>query len=214
METKFNWFGLAGGTATILLIVISLFVPWWTFQIGSSSDGGSPLLVANVSPLNTNFGGLGDAFTVPLIWALNLAGVLTMLAGGIVMVIYSVLPTKSYSMKLLNFSYRKPLYAVVFFAVSLVALSLIVQSLIGVSIPLNGSAIVQFPQSMSQGATVSMLVSANILWPFWFSIAPAALCIAARLYHKKVALAPTPAVLPPALLTNVKVPIQQTEKAK
>jgi hypothetical protein len=214
VERKFNWFGLAGGTATILLIVVSLFVPWWTFQIGSSSTGGSPLLVANVSPLNTNFGGLGDSFTVPLIWALNLASVLTMLAGGIIMLIYSVLPAKPYSMKLLSFSYRKPLYSVIFFAISLVALSLIVQSLIGVSIPINGSAVVQFPQSMSPGATVSVLVTANLLWPFWFSIAPAALCIAARFYHKKVAMIPAAAVIPPSLLTNAKIPIQQSENPK
>jgi hypothetical protein len=210
VQRKLNWFGLAGGATTIILIAVSLFVPWWQFQVGTpTSADGQPLLVANVSPLNTNFGGMGDSFSVPLIWALNLASVLTMLSAGIIMIIYSVLPNKPYAMKLLSFSYRKPLYSVVFFVISLFALSVIVNSILGFGIPLMGTANVQVSQALSGGASVSMLVSAEFLWPFWMSIAVAAFCLIARVYHKKLIVAPLPIVLQPVLLKEPQFPLQQ-----
>jgi hypothetical protein len=47
---KVNWFGLAGGVSTIVVIVVSLFYPWWQLTVGED------LLKANASPVNTNFG--------------------------------------------------------------------------------------------------------------------------------------------------------------
>jgi hypothetical protein len=41
------------------------------------------------------------------------------------------------------------------------------------------------------GATVSALLSGNFQLSFWLAIAAAALCIAARLYHTRIAKAPT-----------------------
>jgi hypothetical protein len=184
VQRNLNWFGLAGGTLTIILVIVSLFVPWWQFQVGTPV-----LFEAKVSPLNTTFGGLGDAFSIPLILALNLASVISLAASGVIMIIYSILPTKPYSMKLLGFSYRKPLYSVVFFVVSLFALSLIINSVLGFSIPLMGSANIQLSQALPQGAAVRMLVNADFLWPFWLSVAVAALCLVARVYHKKIVLA-------------------------
>jgi hypothetical protein len=182
MNRKINCFGLAGGISTLLLIVISMFIPWWQFTIGNPV-----LLQANTSPLNTNFDFLSSsAFTVPLLWALNFASALSLAAGGIIMVIYSLYPSKSYSMRLLSFSYRKPLYAVVFFVFSLVTLTLIIQGLIGISVPLMGSAVVTLPQSITQIVIIHMNVTANFLWPFWFAVAASILCLAARIYHKKV----------------------------
>ena len=185
MNRKLNWFGLAGGIATILLIVISLFFPWWQFTVG---DG---ILQANISPLNTNFDFLSEnSITVPLLWALNLASILSLAASGIIMLIYSVLPSKSYSLKLLNFSYRKPIYSVVFFVISLFSLMLIIQSLLGFKIPIMGSATIQLPQSLTSGTIVSTKVTADFLWPFWLAIIAAGLCIAARIYHRKIAEQP------------------------
>jgi hypothetical protein len=210
VNRKLNWFGLAGGAATIVLIIVSLFVPWWHFQVGTpSAENETPILMADISPLNTSFGGLGEnSFTVPLIFAMNLVSILSMTASGIIMLIYSVLPNKSYSIKLLGFSYRKPLYSVIFFVVTLVALSFLFQSLLGFSIPLTGTANVQISQALSPGATVSMLVSAYFLWPFWLSIAVAALCIIARVYHKKIALKIETPIQPTAPVT-VQTSVQQ-----
>ena len=180
---RINWLGLAGGAATVALIAVSLFVPWWQFKLG---DPDQAIAEANVSPLNTNFQGLGSSFTVPLLLALNVASVLSLAAGGIAMLIYSLLPAKSYSKRLLRFGYMKPLYSVAFFAISLVALTLLVKGLLGFGIPVVGSSTLQLTGSMTQGASVSVLVSAGFHWPFYLAVVAAGLCVAARFYHKKV----------------------------
>ena len=109
MGRKINWFGLAAGIITLIVLVISFYVPWWQLTIGEN------LIKVNASPVNTNFGLFGTQFTVPLIWALNLISILTFTASGLVMLIYSLNPTKSYSKHLLGFSYKKPLYVLIIF---------------------------------------------------------------------------------------------------
>jgi hypothetical protein len=189
VQRKINWIGLVAGITTIVLIVVSIFVPWWQFRIGN------PVLVeANVSPLNTSFNGIGNTFTVPLLWAFNLASLFSLVAGGIAMLIYSIFPEKPYAMRLLSFSYRKPLYAVLLFFFSLVLLIVVVSSILGMNVPLIGSTNIQFPASIIQGATLTMFVSADFGWPFYLGIVVAALCIVARVYHKRVVKPPMPAI--------------------
>ena len=96
-------------------------------------------VAANVSPLYTNFDLIGNSFTVPLLWALNLACVLYLFAGGVVMLICSAKPTKPHSKRLLDFNYRKPLYFIIIFLVGLFALTSVIQSIFNLSIPLLGS---------------------------------------------------------------------------
>jgi hypothetical protein len=95
-------------------------------------------------------------------------------------------------MRLLGFSYRKPLYAVLLFFISLVALVVVVNSVLGFSVPLAGTTNLKFPASLTQGASVTMFASAEFIWPFYLGIIVAALCIVARVYHKKVVTAKTP----------------------
>lgn len=195
---KINWFGLAGGIAVILLIIISLFIPWWQLTVGDN------LIKANVSPLNTNFSFVGDSFTIPLIWALNIAGIISLAAGGIVMLIYSVMPTKSYSKRLLGFAYRKPLYSLLFFIIGLIIITLLVKAVFNLNVPLVGSTKATLPSSLTQGITVSLLMSAEFQWPFWLAAVTTGLCIAARLYHQKIAppaQAPIAPVTPPTTAT-------------
>jgi len=203
LQAKVNWFGLAGGITIILLIVVSLFVPWWQITVGDN------LIAANVSPLYTNFDFIGNSFTVPLIWAINLASILYLTAGGIIMLIYSIKPTKQYSKRLLGFSYRKPLYFVVFFVIGLVALTLIIQTMLNLSVPLMGSNEIALPSNMTGGVNISVLVSAGFLWPFWLAVVSAGLCIAARLYHKRI-VPPTPSVAPLPETTTVAPPTAPT----
>jgi len=181
LRRAINWFGLAAGIATILLIVVSLFIPWWIVQIG---DG---LFKVNTSPLNTNFSLAGDQpFAIPLIWALNLASILTLASGGIIILIYSLVPAKPYGKKLLDFSYKKPIYSVAFFVISLLTIIILCRSAFGINLPLVGEETVQLPQSMTFGTTIAALVSATFIWPFWLGIATAALCVTARLFHTKI----------------------------
>ncbi len=180
LQPKINWFGLVGGIATILLVPISVFIPWWQLTVGDS------LIAANVSPIYTNFSLIGNSFAIPLLFAINLSCILLSLAGGIVMLVYSLRPTKPYAKTLLGFSYKTPLLFVVVFVIGLVALTFIVQSLFSFSVPLLGTAEVMLPSNTTQGVNVSVLLSAGFLWPFYLAIASAILCVGARLYHKRL----------------------------
>lgn len=196
MRQDINWFGLAGGAAIICLIFVSFFVPWWQLVVG---DG---LVTANVSPLYTNFNFVGYWFTIPLLWALNFGSVLSMAAGGVAMLIYSIYPRKSYSKNLLDFGYKKPLISVLLFVVILVVLTQMVQMLFGLSVPLVGSATSVLPETLTYGTVVRVLIMANFQWPFYLAAISAGLCIAGYFYHKKI------------LLVSPSAPVSSPETAK
>jgi hypothetical protein len=180
LQIKMNWVGITGGATVIALIIISLFVPWWHLTVGDN------LVEAKASPINTYFNFVGDSFTIPLIWALNIASIISLTAGGIVMLIYSIKPEESYSKRLLGFAYKKPLYSIIFFVIGLFVTTYLVRSLFSFEVPLVGSVTSTVPADMTQGATVSIFMSAEFVWPFWLAVAAAVLCIAARFYHKKL----------------------------
>jgi hypothetical protein len=181
MLAKINWFGFAGGALTILMIVVSMFYPWWQLTVGDD------LIKINASPVNTNFGFLDTSFTIPFIWALNVIGLLTLLLSGVAMLIYSVMPTKSFAKPLLDFGYKKPLFTFLFFVIALVVVSVILQTVLSINLPLMGSATNTVPIPFASGITLTVLLSAGFQWSFWLAAIAAGLCIAARLYHKKVA---------------------------
>ena len=191
MQKQLNLFGLVGGITILLLIAVSVFVPWWQLTIGSPV-----IMTANTSPLNTNFNFLGDSFTIPLIMAFNIAAIISLAAGGVVILIYSINPSKSYSAKLLSFAYRKPLYSVILFVAGLFLVLTLMQSFLGLSVPIVGSTNSKLSggivQGVTQGLTINVLMSAEFVWPFWLAIVAAGLCIAARFYHKKIAEATLP----------------------
>ncbi len=193
MHNKINILALIAGISTLVLIVVSIFVPWWQLAIGSPA-----IASVGVSPVNLNLDLLGNVFTIPIIYALNIASALTLASGGIVMLIYSVKPNQPYSNKLLGFGYKKPLYAVILFIISMFALSYLVQRFSGFAFPLLGSSSLSLPQGMApDGVNISVAVSAGFGWPFYFAIVVAGLCVAARLYHPKVKVDTALPPLPP-----------------
>jgi hypothetical protein len=179
LQKKINWFGLAGGIAVITLIAISMSLPWWQLTVGDD------LVTANVSPLKTNFNFIGDSFTIPLIMALNIASIISLSAGGIVMLIYSIKPEKSYSKRLLSFAYKKPLYSVLLFVIGLLLITILVESQFSLNVPLSGSITSTLPTDMTQGVTISVMMNAGFQWPFILAAIAAGFCIIARVYHKK-----------------------------
>jgi hypothetical protein len=185
MLAKINWFGFAGGATTILVIVVSLFYPWWQLTVGDD------LMKINASPVNTNFGFLDASFTIPFIWALNVVALLTLLLSGVAMIVYSVMPTKSFSKPLLDFGYKKPLFTFLFFVIGLVVVTVILQAVLSINLPLMGSATSKVPIPFASGITLTVLLSAGFHWSFLLAAVAAGLCIASRLYHKKVAPAPS-----------------------
>jgi hypothetical protein len=180
--TKFNWFGFAGGVTTIVMLAVSMIYPWWQLTVGDN------LITINASPVNTNFGFIGTSFTMPLIWALNVIGLLTLLLSGVAMIIYSVMPRRSFAKPLLDFGYKKPLFTFLFFVIGLVLFTMILQAVLDFNLPLMGSATNTLPIPFASGVTINVLLSAGFQWSFWLAAVAAGLCIAARLYHKKVAV--------------------------
>ena len=62
-----------------------------------------------------------------------------------------------------------------------------IAGIIGLTVPAVGTSNIALPsQLMPTGLSVSALVSAGFQLPFYLAIAAAALCIAARLYHRRV----------------------------
>ncbi len=182
--SRVNWFGVAGGALTLIVIAVSLYYPWWQLTIGEN------LMKVNASPMNTNFGLLGTQFTIPLIYALNVGSILSFLCSGIIMLVYSFIPTKPYAKELLGFAWKKPLYSVIFSVAGLSIIILIAQAVLGMKIPLMGSAMVILPSNFTMGANISVLVYSAFQWPFWLAVTAAALCICARIYHRKLSSNP------------------------
>lgn len=179
--TKFNWFALAGGVTTILVIAVSIVTPWWELTVGDD------LLAVNASPVNMEMGFLDASLTIPFILALNIVSILGLLVSAIAMLIYALMPRKSFSMDLLGFSYKKPLYIVLFFIIGLAITKIICQTYLQLNIPLMGSTISKLPMPFASGITITVLLSAGFRWSFWLAVVAATLCIAARIYHGKVA---------------------------
>ena len=114
------------------------------------------------------------------------------------MIIYGLKPNKPYSKKLLGWGYKKPLYAVILFSAGLIATFFLVPHFSGFTIPLTGSSTIALPQGMApDGTSISVNVSAGFGWPFYFAIVVAGLCVATRIYPRKIAIADT-TLLPPS----------------
>jgi hypothetical protein len=181
---KINALALAAGVTTLVLIAASYFIPWWQLTVGNPA-----LATVNFSPLNMNFALFNNIMTIPLIWALNISCLLALLAGGLILIIYSVVPTKPYASKLLGYGYKQPLLAVILFIIEIVGLTLSVKAFTGLDFPLIGAGVVGLPSVLAPGGTsISVDISAAFLWPFYLAIAVTVLCVAARLYHSKVAI--------------------------
>ncbi len=201
MQRQINPIALVAGILTLVLIAVSVFVPWWQFTIGEPA-----IAQMGLSPVNYNLAIFGTVLTMPLIYALTLGSLLTLTAGGIIMLIYALYPAKSYSKQLLGFGWKKPLYAVILFAVALIGLYLSAGYLGGMDFPINGSGTMGLPEAIGDvGVGVNVKVSASLNWPFYLAIVVAALCIAARVYHRKIVM-PVPAANAPAPAAQNAVP--------
>ena len=111
-----NWFALAAGALALVLTAASQVVPWWQIKVGS-------LATMGWSPVNLSISILGLSLVPPLITLINIIFVLILVASGIVLIIYSVLPTKPYAKHMLGFAYKKPLAIFIAFMVGLLLLT-------------------------------------------------------------------------------------------
>jgi hypothetical protein len=183
MTKPISLIGLIAAITIFVLIAASYFIPWWQLMVGTPA-----LAAVNISPLNLYFSVFDTILTIPLIWAINTSCLLMLLAGGIIMAIYSVSPSKPYATKLLGYGYKQPLIAVILFVVEVIGLVFSVRAFTGLDVPIVGPSVVGLPAGLAPGgASVSINVAAAFGWPFFLSIVAVVLCVAARLYHGKIA---------------------------
>jgi len=188
---KVNWFALVGGALTLVLAVSSLFVPWWQITIGQT------LAKIGISPVNLSTNIVGYSVAIPVIAAIGWMFMIMLVSAGIVLVFYSIFPTKPYSKRLLGFAYKKPLATVIAFTVLMLVITNVgtifgamisSSSMSGadLNIPWSGTKTLELPSSMAQGMLGGITVTAAVEWTFWLAVTAAALCLAARLYHRKL----------------------------
>jgi len=177
---QINWFGIAGSILIIIVILVSLHFPWWQLTI---AEGGVKI---NVSPMNTNIGLFGAQFKIPLIYALNIGSICTFLCSSIIMLLYSIAPTKPYAKDLLDFAWKKPLYSVITSTLCVSLMILIARTILDMHIPLIGTENVTLPMQFTEGAGITVTASAAFQWPLYLAITAASLCIIAKIYHKKI----------------------------
>jgi hypothetical protein len=186
-----NWFALVGGALTLVLAVASLFVPWWQVTVGQT------LAKIGFSPVSLSTNIVGYSVALPIILAVSWMFMVLLVSAGVVLVVYSIMPSKSYSKRLLGFAYKKPLGTLIAFLVLLVLMTnsgtifgmmLGSSSLSGadLNVPWTGAKTLQLPSSMAQGVVRGIIVSAEFGWTFWLAVVVSGLCVAARLYHKKL----------------------------
>jgi len=191
-----NWFALFGGVLTLVLTVASMFVPWWQITVGRT------LAKVSFSPVSLSTNVIGYNIAIPIIMAVSWMFIVLLVSAGIVLIVYSIMPTEPYSKRLLGFAYKKPLGTLIAFIVLMLLLTNAgtmfgtmsrSSSLSGadLNVPWVGAKTLHLPSSMAQGTILGIAISAEIEWTFWLAVTVAALCIAARLYHKKLDT-PTP----------------------
>jgi hypothetical protein len=194
---KINWFGLVGGASTLVLAIASLSVPWWRIIVGEN------LATIGLSPVRLSLTLLGISLTLPIIVAINVIFMLLLVAAGIALIIYSVVPAKPYSKHLLGFSYKKPLGIFLSFVILMLLLTNIgfimsaIFKVTGLSSAQTSSLNIDLPWSgaktlaismpaASASATISTTISTSLQWTFWLAMITAILCVAARIYHGRL----------------------------
>jgi hypothetical protein len=186
-----NWFALVGGALTLVLAVTSLSVPWWQLTVGQT------LAKIGFSPVNLSMDIMGYSVALPIITAINWMFMVLLVFAGTVLAVYSFMPLMPYSKRLLTFAYKKPLATLIGFLIILLLITnsgAIVGLIIGgsktsgadLNVPWSGAKTLQLPSSISQGVVSGVYVSAEVGWTFWLAVTVAGLCIAARIYHRKL----------------------------
>jgi len=178
---EISWVALIGGVLTLVVVLVSVFVPWWRLSAGEN------LIEVGVSPFDLDVSLLGRPLTIAVVGAFNLSAVLLFVVSGVVMLIYSVVPTRSYARHFVGFAYSKPLAVLLSFVVLVFGLSMVLQVVAKLSVPVWGSATVVLPAGFVPGVDlrVSLVVTATFQWSFWLAVFASGVCVVARLYHRR-----------------------------
>ena len=192
---RLNWFALAAGVLMLVVVALSIFTPWWKLQIGS----GTAFVAVNANPFYTNFSVLKLNFAIPILFAINIAVIALFTASGVIFIIYSIKPTKSYSKHLLSYGWKRPLYTIIGFIVTLMVILYVVPSIINAIAhssmipvpiaPLMGSSVIHLTSGIfgnSNSIQIGITVVTAFEYTFYLGLAATVLGIMARIYHRRI----------------------------
>jgi hypothetical protein len=206
---RLNWFALAAGVLMLVVVALSIFTPWWKLQIGN----GTGFIAVNANPFYTNISVLRLNFVIPILFAINIATIALFTASGVIFIIYSIKPTKSYSKHLLSYGWKRPLYTIIGFILVIVVILYVVPDVINSMghtstvpvplVPLIGSSVIQLSSGIfgnSNSIQIGITVITTFEYTFYLGVAAAVLGIVARIYHRKVVS--NAVVSPPTAVTT------------
>ncbi len=185
-----NWFGVAGG---VLMLILPFSGPWWQAHAG---DG---MMDLSFSPFDLHLSILDQSMESPLVNYALLAAKLTVLVGGLLLVLGSIFTGRWWSKHLMKFGATKVFWMVVGMVLLLVMgaflanrfLPTLVSSIvkegnidIDVEIPyLSGES---SGITVQAGSTaVNVPITTFLTSRFWIATVVGFLGIAARVYHRK-----------------------------
>jgi hypothetical protein len=138
-------------------------------------------------------------FVIPILFAINIAIIALFTASGVIFIIYSIKPTKTYSKHLLSYGWKRPLYTIIGFIVTIVVILYVVPSIINSMghtsmvpvplVPLIGSSLIQLPSGMfgnSNSIQIGITVITTFEYTFYLAVAATVLGIVARIYHRRI----------------------------
>ncbi len=181
---RINWFGV---TAGILMLMLPFLGPWWRLRVG---DG---LAEIATSPFHISGSMMGKAISISsLVSYIVLATKITVLIAGVFMLLASLLPDRWWSRRLFKFGRMKVFWMVIGLVVMLVVAAAIANKVLPGFLPAG----VQLSIPYVSGSTnvVVDMGDAQAIFPlsmglggaFIAAIVTAALCIAARIYNRRL----------------------------
>lgn len=181
-----NWFGVAAGA---LMLILPFLGAWWQMEVGIEA------VKLELSPFYYHMSILEQPLTSPLIGYLILAAKLTVIVGGVLMIIGSLITGRWWGRKLMRFGAMKVLWFLVMLLILLVVgaffLNNFLPSMIGGAernLEIQIPYIIGTSNSIIQSENVDLVAPtrASLTPSFWTAVLTASLGIAARIYHGKV----------------------------
>ncbi|KXB03474.1 hypothetical protein AKJ45_01470 [candidate division MSBL1 archaeon SCGC-AAA261F19] len=180
---RVNWIGVAAG----VLMLILPFLPWawWSASVGSGAAN------VGISPFHVTISGFGEEFSLPIIRYAVLGSKLVVLAGGMLMIVGSIMTERSWSKSLIKFGSTKVLWAILGLVASVLVLSVIGNNFLDLGLPyLFGSETISFsgevgPLEMPEGVSISLPMTMGFSRGFLLALFTAGLAIAARIFNER-----------------------------
>ena len=185
-----NVLGLIAG---VLMIALPFLGPWWIARAGTGA------IEMALSPFDMSITVLGQSISSDLVWLFLLAEKVAIIIAGVFMILSSLLPTSWWSARLLRFGVMKPLWAIVGLIILLLLGTFFMNNILpnflsnmigatGASVQMNVPYIMGTANSTIQvgsQATITAPIKLSLTPAFWVAMVTAALCIAARIYHRR-----------------------------